>query len=175
MRLYMLWLLSLALAMGACSSFEHEGWSDDDSAGGSDDDDHGDDDTADDDTADDDTGDDDTGGTPDIYVDPPTIDFVDDVLGDVSAGGLRIFNVGDADLSITGISLLVNAEGLSNSTWTGIIAPGADERIENAVVADCHTVGTLNDTLQITCNDPDSAHVEVAVSVECIDVQKFSP
>ena len=58
---------------------------------------------------------------------------------------------------------------MANTTWSGTIPPGSDHQLEDVVVADCHTTGSLANVLQITSNDPYSSHVEVPVTVDCID------
>ena len=157
----------LLMLPSGCSDFEHEYVPDDDSSSSGDDDHAADDDASDDDTAmpDDDTG----GGIPEISVMPPAITFVDIVDDQVTGDGIRITNTGTADLFVSGIAFLQTVDGLANATWSGTITPQSDHPIEDVVVADCHTTGTMENDLQITSNDPYSSHVEVHVTVECMD------
>jgi len=163
-----LFFLLLTLPLG-CSSFDHGYVPDDDSSSSSDDDDHWQDDDASDDDV---TGDDDTGGgVPEISVSPPAIEFGDAVDETATGSGIRIFNTGTADLFVSGITFLQTVDGLTNATWSGAIPPQGDHRIEDVVVADCHSTGSMENDLQITSNDPYSSHVEVHVAVDCIDAQ----
>jgi len=162
-RVLLIFLPIFPLMPWGCSSFEHEYVPDDDSAS------HGDDDlTDDDDGADDDTG----GGTPQISVSPPAIYFVDIVDETATGTGIRIYNTGTADLFVTGISLVEVVDGLHNATWSGSIPPDFDQPIEDVVVADCHTVGTMDNYLRITSNDPVNPYVDLNVHVDCMDAAR---
>ena len=165
--------MPLGLLLG-CSSFgdDHEyDWGDDDCASADDDDHVGDDDDVvgdDDDVVGDD---DDAAGSPMIRVDPLQIMMQVEVLNQADAN-LRIFNDGDAELIVVGITQVLGPFGIDASTFSGAIAPGDYEEIAPMVAADCHTTGILQDTLQIEHNDVPNNPTTVNVVVDCFEKAK---
>jgi len=112
--------------------------------------------------------DDDNGGEPDIRVDPPQILMQVDVLTQATHD-LRIFNDGNSELIIVGVTQLIAPAGIDGSTFSGAIAVGDYHDLVPAIEVDCHTTGLLQDTLQIEHNDLDENPTEVSVTIACVD------
>jgi hypothetical protein len=122
-----------------------------------------DDDVADDDSA---TDDDDSSNEqqPDLFYDPPVLNFGSVCVGSSGVVNIAIANLGDAPLLIEGI--VCPLPGLTFEPWTGSLPPGSSP-LDIELTMTCSESGTFSSPFRIISNDPDEPQAMLPLEVAC--------
>ncbi|MBI5375978.1 MAG: choice-of-anchor D domain-containing protein [Candidatus Schekmanbacteria bacterium] len=102
---------------------------------------------------------------PDINVLPAALDFGTEVVGTTKTLTAAISNIGNADLTVTGLSISGSSDfSLNSSTPSVSFTVAANNSVEIAVDFTPSSAAASSATLQIASSDPDEATVSVNLS-----------
>lgn len=97
---------------------------------------------------------------PAIKVAPRSVDFGTVIFGDSASATVHVRNVGDAPLSISELS--VRSADVSFTTITPVLEP--QELVDMVLTWTPTGPGDLNDSLEVSSDDPDDPVVSVALT-----------
>jgi len=101
---------------------------------------------------------------PSISVDPESVAFGTVIIGEQGTATVTVTNVGDADLNVSGVSIVNDASGVFGFTWDGAAVLATNNSLEIDLTFDPDAEANFTGDLRIVSNDPEDGVLLVSLS-----------